>query len=76
MVKSTSIVLQSDGRILIGGPFDQVNANSRRGVARLNADGTLDSSFVPPSATGIFSPDIHALALREDGKIYAGGFVL
>jgi uncharacterized delta-60 repeat protein len=36
---------QPDQRILIGGSFTNVNGRERRGLARLNADGSLDESF-------------------------------
>ena len=40
-----ALVLQPDGKVVIGGWFDRVNGTTRRGLARLNPDGTLDSSF-------------------------------
>lgn len=46
------VVIQPwDQKILIGGGFTQVNGTSRRGVARLNTDGTVDPTFNP--GTGI-----------------------
>src|ERR1035441_1406346 len=41
------LAVQTDGRILIGGSFYTVNGTTRNGVARLNANGTVDASFVP-----------------------------
>src|SRR2546423_1062560 len=38
-------VIQTDGKIVIGGPFTAVNGTARIGLARLNADGTLDPTF-------------------------------
>jgi len=38
---------QSDGKLLIGGDFTFVNGVSRRSLARLNVDGSLDEQFVP-----------------------------
>src|SRR5438093_13241310 len=43
-------------------------SQSRLGIGRLNADGTLDASF-NPGATG----DVLSLALQADGKVLAGG---
>ncbi len=40
-----SIALQPDGKILIGGLFTDYNGTSRNGIARLNADGSLDATF-------------------------------
>ncbi len=51
----TCIKPQPDGTILISGWFENVDGQPRRRLARLNADGTLDASFVcdiggtPPS---------------------------
>ena len=36
-----SILLQNDRKILIGSPFDYVNGVVRKGLARLNTDGSL-----------------------------------
>jgi uncharacterized repeat protein (TIGR01451 family)/uncharacterized delta-60 repeat protein len=40
-----TMLVQSDGRILAGGPFTKVNGLNRNGLVRLMYDGTLDSSF-------------------------------
>lgn len=37
--------LQSDGKIIIGGAFTAVRGVTRRYCARLNSDGTLDTTF-------------------------------
>ncbi len=61
---------QPDGRILIGGGFSQVNGIASGSVARLNANGSVDTSFhasVPPFA------EINALILQPDGKLVVGG---
>jgi uncharacterized delta-60 repeat protein len=39
----------ADDRIYIGGGFNRVHGATRVGVARLNADGSLDSSFESPA---------------------------
>ena len=46
-----AITLQPDGRILIGGVFNEYDGTTRNGIARLNADGSLDTSFDP--GTGV-----------------------
>jgi uncharacterized delta-60 repeat protein len=68
-----AIVLQNDGKILIAGHFSTLAPNggpavTRHNIARLNSDGTLDTSF-DPNADGI----IVALVLQNDGKILIGG---
>lgn len=65
------VVQQPDGKYLIGGLFSEVNGVAVGNLARLNADGTLDASFVT-SGTNTTVTD---LALQPDGKILvAGGF--
>jgi len=67
MVKS--IVLQPDGQILLGGHFSGVNGVARFRVARLSADGTLDSGFVPPD----LGNPVFSLAVQPDGKVLVAG---
>ena len=37
--------IQPDGKILIAGNLSSVNGQTRRGIARLNTDGSLDTVF-------------------------------
>ena len=62
--------LLSDGRVYIGGDFLTVSGTSRPGAARINADGSLDSTF---NALIGGSPTITALAVQPDGKLLIGG---
>ncbi len=64
------IVLQPDGRILVGGVFTTVNRVSRNGVARLKADGSLDETFDPGTGADNL---VEALVLQPDGKVIIGG---
>jgi uncharacterized delta-60 repeat protein len=69
----TVVVLQPDGKILIGGNFTTVAPNggprvTRNHVARLNPDGTLDSAFDPNA-----NYSVYAIALQANGKILVGG---
>jgi uncharacterized delta-60 repeat protein len=65
-----SVAIQPDGRIIIGGGFTQYQGTSRNGVARINADGSLDAIFNP--GTGV-NDQIASVALQSDGKILIGG---
>jgi uncharacterized delta-60 repeat protein len=64
-----AITIQSDGKILIAGGFVLVNDIPRRTIARLNADGTLDTTFIPASVDNFVS----VVAPQADGKIVIGG---
>lgn len=66
-----TIVLQTDGKILIGGGFTAVNGVSRTRIARLNADGSLDNSFNPIlGAPGVF---VNKIVVQPDENILIGG---
>ncbi len=67
-----STVVQPDGKVLIGGFFDEVLGTNRSRIARLNPDGSHDSFFNP--GAGADNP-VYAMALQPDGRILvAGGF--
>ena len=70
------IVVQTDGRILIGGHFRSVNDVPRNGLARLNANGSLDMSFERGRGTGFEGGAswVYSLATQTDGKILVGGY--
>lgn len=61
--------IQTDGKIVIGGTFDSVNGVTRYGLARLNVNGTLDTSFDSGTTIG---GNIKATAIQSDGKILVG----
>jgi uncharacterized delta-60 repeat protein len=68
-----TVVVQPDGKILIGGDFTTLSPNgggtvTRNHIARLNPDGTLDSAF-NPNASG----EVDAIAVQADGKVLVGG---
>jgi uncharacterized delta-60 repeat protein len=71
----SAIALQADEKIIIGGFFGGYNgdANASDCVARLNPDGTLDTSFSYGSGKGAGGGDVSAIALQPDGEILIGG---
>ncbi|HQI70853.1 MAG TPA: delta-60 repeat domain-containing protein, partial [Bacteroidales bacterium] len=64
--------LQSDGKIIIAGSFTYFNGSSRRRIARLNTDGSVDITFDPGSGASQNST-IYTTSLQSDGKIIIGG---
>jgi uncharacterized delta-60 repeat protein len=66
----TFIALQSDGKIIMGGAFTNINGISRNNVARLNPDGTVDSSFNPGTGT---DGSVYRVVLQHDGKVLISG---
>jgi uncharacterized delta-60 repeat protein len=69
-----AIAVQADGKILVGGRFEALGGQSRANIGRLNADGSLDTSF-NPAVTGseFFPPQVLAIVVQTDGKILVGG---
>lgn len=65
------IAKQPDGKTIVGGDFDSVDGQTRYGFARLNADGSLDASFVPPYFYHVGA--ILSIAVQSDGKILVAG---
>jgi uncharacterized delta-60 repeat protein len=66
-----SIVVQSDGKVLIGGAFVSVNNAGRNRIALLNPDGSLDGGFAP------LGPDSVVLSVaraRDRGVLIGGAF--
>jgi len=65
-----TIAVQSDGKILVGGPFTDFGGTGRNYLVRLNSDGSIDAGFnigTGPNDT------VRAIALQSDGKIIIGG---
>jgi uncharacterized delta-60 repeat protein len=66
--------LQSDGKVLIGGIFSSINGVADPGVARLNADGSLDSTFQATGFTRNSSGTrVRAITVQTDGQILLSG---
>ena len=62
------MALQADGKILLGGDFTHVGGVVRNHIARVNANGTLDTLFDPNAGDRVYS-----MAVQADGKILIGG---
>lgn len=73
-----AVIVQPDGKIIVGG-HESLNGVRSFGLARLNADGSLDITFngggkvMTPFGPSPASSAVYALALQPDGKIIAGG---
>ena len=61
--------VQPDGKIIIAGHFTSVLGVPRSNIARLNANGNLDTGF-DPKANGV----VYSVAVQADGKILLGGY--
>jgi len=67
-----SISLQSNQKILVGGDFSQFNGLPRKSFARLNSDGSLDTSF--NVGTGANSTVSSIVSTSDDATFISGGF--
>src|SRR5687768_9058647 len=67
-VSVSSVAVQPDGKVIIGGSFTMVKGLVRYRIARLHADGSGDSSF----DAGQQNDGVIALAVQADGKVLVG----
>jgi uncharacterized delta-60 repeat protein len=64
------ILLQPDGKIVLGGQFSFFNGISYNRIVRLNADGSIDSGF----SIGVgFDKNVYSIALQSSNKLIIGG---
>lgn len=71
----TCVALQPDGRMIIGGHFTSVHGVTRNGLARLNADGSLDATYNPDISPLSSVNTVVSLALQADGRLIVGGTI-
>ena len=61
-----------DDKVLVGGSFVTINGMEKRGVARLNSNGALDTTFNRVGA-GVSNGVVNRILLLADGRILIGG---
>ncbi|HLH57101.1 MAG TPA: hypothetical protein VKY92_26210 [Verrucomicrobiae bacterium] len=66
-----AVIPLTNGQILVGGGFLNIDGHGQSGFARLQPDGSLDSSFRPPLAKTF----VGTAALQKTGKIVIGGVI-
>ncbi len=65
-----TIVIQTDGKIIIGGSFLYYGGTYKVGIARIYTNGSIDGTFnVGTGASG----GIYVTSIQSDGKIIIGG---
>jgi len=65
-----TITKQFDGKIIVGGDFTLYGSISCNRIARLNTDGSYDSTF---NITSAFNASVRSIVIQNDGKILVGG---
>jgi uncharacterized delta-60 repeat protein len=63
------LAVQPDGRTLVGGGFESAGGTYKH-IVRLNANGSVDSSFAAGCGTDGY---VLAMAIQADGRILVGG---
>jgi uncharacterized delta-60 repeat protein len=66
----TSIKVQDDGKIVVGGTFTSFNGNTCNRIVRLNSDGSIDSNFNVGSG---FNSVVRKIFIQEDLKVLVTG---
>ncbi|MEO8041842.1 MAG: hypothetical protein ABI646_04440, partial [Acidobacteriota bacterium] len=73
-----AVVLQPDGKVVVGGHFDTVGGVSRIFIARLNTNGSLDATFASPfqviTINGSTEGEVYDILLQPDGRFIVGGY--
>lgn len=73
------VAVQSDGKLVVGGYSHFNYTNYNFALVRVNADGSLDTSFdfdgqLTTNFSGTSTDVIQDLAIQSDGKIVAAGY--
>lgn len=69
-----AVLLQPDGKVLVGGRFNVLSDVSMPGLGRLNADGTFDWSWTAYLSTLANALSAQRLAFDSEGNVIVGGF--
>lgn len=74
-IKVNTFVVQPDGKILVGGAFNQALGAVQKDLARLNSDGTLDTTFNFSGFNGFTENrnGVKTILLKDNGQILIGG---
>lgn len=70
IISISQIKCLPNGSILICGGFSRVNGVQKRSLARLNSNGSLDTTFNAPALVNSW---VTTMAIQPDGKIIIGG---
>jgi uncharacterized delta-60 repeat protein len=73
----STLLQQPDGKIVLGGLFQEVGGYWRRNIVRLDAQGKVDACFDPGLGLGDFGQfSVVALARQSNDRILVGGSFL
>jgi len=66
------VVVQNDGKLIIGGDFQTVNGQTTLNLARLSLDGSVDAGFL---LDGSCTTPVRFVSILSDGRIVCQGSV-
>lgn len=65
-----SICLQPDGKLVVGGSFTGLNSFNRKGLVRLNSNGTIDENF---NSADIIDGEVRCVTMQGANRILVCG---
>ena len=68
----STLAVQTDGKVVIGGAFGQYSGSAKFYIARINTNGTADTGSSWNQGTG-FNGLLNTVKIQSDGKILAVG---
>jgi len=68
-----AVVVQTDGKILLGGSFSAFNGAKVNRLVRLNSNGSVDQQFLSTLNNNLVSGVVYTAAIQPDRKIVIGG---
>lgn len=71
-IESFSVAVQPDGKVLVGGFFASWAGSGRKGLVRLNTDGSVDETFTVGTGTS-GNTQVLCIKVLDSGKILIGG---
>ncbi len=67
------MAIQSDDKVIIAHAFTSYSGTARNRIARINTNGSLDSSFNPGTGFSVSTTSISSVVVQPDGKILVAG---
>ena len=68
-----SVLVQPDGKVVVGGRFSSFNGSVHSRLVRLNIDGSVDTSFIIGAG---FDKNVYCVEMQSDTKLIVGGSFL
>jgi uncharacterized delta-60 repeat protein len=70
----SALAIQPDDTVIAGGNFGFYGVWRTEDVARLNADGTIDTNFSARPLSFGFGPEARSVAMQSDGRVLVGNY--